>query len=212
MKRLLTALLQAAIVRLAAFLIRLLSASLRFEVVDQGGVIAHPPQGPLIYAFWHNRLLLIPPIYRHFFPKRPAVVLASRSKDGELISRIVGRFNVGTARGSTSKKGGLGIRAFLRYIAEGHDAAITPDGPRGPRYRVKPGVVTAAQLSGAAIVPITYTLGWKKEIRSWDRFQIPLPFSTCRIVWGTPLHVPPELTPEEIEAWCLKVGEALGGD
>jgi len=115
-----------------------------------------------------------------------------------------------TARGSTSKKGGIAVRELLRRIEAGSDAAFTPDGPRGPRYRVKPGVIQAAQLSGAAIVPVTYHLGWKKELRSWDRFQVPLPFSTCRLVWGKPLHVPSELSPEEIEAWCARLAEKLG--
>ena len=209
-RRLLVRLKDVVVIRLAVFLIRALTATLRFEIVDEGGIIANPPKEPLLYAFWHNRLLLIAPIFRHLFPHRPVVALISRSRDGELITRIVAHFRIGTARGSTSRKGGIAIRELLRRVEAGCDAAITPDGPRGPRYRVKQGIVQAAQLSGASIVPLTYHLGWKKELRSWDRFQVPLPFSTCRVIWGAPIRIPAELTPEEVEAWCVKVGERLG--
>ena len=209
-KRLLRRLRNVVAIRLAAFLIRTLTATLRFEVVDEGGIIANPPREPLLFAFWHNRLLILAPAYRHLFPGRRLSALISRSRDGEIITRIIARFGIDTARGSTSKKGVVATLGLLRQIEAGSDAAITPDGPRGPRYRVKPGVIQTAQLSGAAIVPVTYTLGWKKELRSWDRFQIPLPFSTCRLVWGAPLRVPADLPPEEIETWCAKLAEKLG--
>jgi len=195
---------------LASMVLRLLIATIRFEIVDEGGIIARPPKGPMLFAGWHNRLLIIGPLYRTLFPGRPISVLISGSRDGEYLTRILAHFQIGTARGSTSKKGGSAIRELLRRIADGQDSGITPDGPRGPRYVVKPGLIQAASLSGAPIVPLSYVLGWKKELRSWDRFQIPLPFSTCRFVWGTPIPIPPDLTDEEVDAWCLRIADKLG--
>ena len=197
-------------VHLASYILRLLIASPRFEIVDEGGLLANPPKGAVIYAGWHNRLLILGPLYRHLYPKRPICVLISASRDGEILTRILALFGIGTARGSTSKKGGGALREVLRHLRDGDDSGITPDGPRGPRYLVKPGIIQVASLSGAPIVPLSYTLGWKKELRSWDRFQIPLPFSTCRFTWGTPIPIPASLTTEETDAWCLALAAKLG--
>ena len=196
--------------RVVEYLLRGLIATLRFEIIDEGGIIAHPPSGPLLFTAWHNRLLILGPVYRHLFPGRPICVLVSQSRDGELLTRILARFGIQTARGSTSKQGSGAIREVLRRIKAGNDSGITPDGPRGPRGIVKPGIVQAARISGAPIVTLAYTLGWKKELRSWDRFQIPLPFSTCRFVWGAPIPIPADVTPAEIDAWCLHIAEKLG--
>jgi lysophospholipid acyltransferase (LPLAT)-like uncharacterized protein len=82
------------------------------------------------------------------------------------------------------------VRELVSAAAEGCDLAVTPDGPRGPRYEPHPGVVSLAQLTGLPIVPVSFRLGWKWTLRSWDRFQVPLPFSRCEVIFGEPLWVP----------------------
>lgn len=195
----------------AATILRLFAATFRIEIVDHDGVIARPPEGPMLFAFWHNRLLFMALFYRKYFPKRPGVAMISRSRDGEIITRILKHFQVGSARGSSSKKGNLAAREVIRKVTEeGCDVAMTPDGPRGPRYRVQPGIVQIAQLTGRPILPVTYHFGWRKELGSWDRMQVPYPFSACRIVLKPLIYVPAELSQEEFADYCLKVGEALG--
>jgi lysophospholipid acyltransferase (LPLAT)-like uncharacterized protein len=88
---------------------------------------------------------------------------------------------------------------MISWGERGHDLAITPDGPRGPRYVVQEGVVSTAQLTGLPIVPVAYHLHWKICVNSWDRFQVPLPFALCEITVGRILRVPREATDVERE-------------
>jgi len=202
---------QQVIPWVAATVLRLFAATFRIEMVDPEGVIAQPPEGPMIFAFWHNRLLFMGHFYRRYFPGRSGVAMISRSRDGEIISRILRHFRIEAARGSSSKKGNLAAREVIRKVTEeGCDVALTPDGPRGPRYRVQPGIVQIAQLTGRPILPVSYEFGWRKELRSWDRMPVPYPFSRCRIVLKPMIHVPAELTPEEFAEYCRKIGEELG--
>ncbi len=105
---------------------------------------------PVIYAVWHGRILLLPYLYGW----RRARVLASRSRDGELVTRFVRRFGLEAVRGSSSRGGAEALRSLARSLGEGRDAVVVPDGPRGPRETVKPGIVALARVSGAPIVPI----------------------------------------------------------
>jgi len=195
---------------LAANLIRLMIFLLRIEVVDPEGILREQDKGPFLFAFWHNRLLLMGCFYRRLFPKRKVVAMISRSKDGEVIARVNDHFDLESARGSSSKKGNLAAREVIRKIQEGYDLALTPDGPRGPIHVVQPGIVQIAQLTGAAIVPVTYHLSRRKELRSWDRFQIPYPFARCRIVFSPRIHIPRDLAGDDLDGWCRRIGEAIG--
>ncbi len=141
---------------------------------------------PALLAIWHGRLLYFVHLYRHM----AATVLVSRSKDGELISRILTHFGLHTTRGSSSRGGGQGLLQMVKRVHQGYHGAFTPDGPRGPRYQVQPGVVTAAQKTGAPILPAVYNAKWKRVLQSWDRFVIPLPFSRVVVVYGKPIYVP----------------------
>jgi lysophospholipid acyltransferase (LPLAT)-like uncharacterized protein len=91
----------------------------------------------------------------------------------------------------------------------GLDLAITPDGPRGPRYEVQEGVITTSQLTGLPILPVTYHLNWKIRLKSWDGFQIPLPFARCDVIIGKPLAVPREISDEQRETWRKQLEESL---
>ena len=115
--------------------------------------------------------------------------LVSASRDGAFLAAILESFSVVPVRGSTSRRGPQALVEMKGLAEEGHHLAITPDGPRGPRYRVQPGVLGLARVTGFPIVPVAVNCPWRLNARSWDRFQIPLPFATCEIVLGEPLHI-----------------------
>jgi lysophospholipid acyltransferase (LPLAT)-like uncharacterized protein len=125
--------------------------------------------------------------------------MVSASRDGGLLAEIFGRFGIEPVRGSSSRRGPQALREMVSRAADGYDLAITPDGPRGPCYTVQDGVIATAQLTGLAIVPVAYHLNWKIRLKSWDRFQIPLPFARCRVTVGRPLRVARETTAAERE-------------
>ena len=209
--------------RLAAFLIwavaSLVLATLRYRVNDPHGLLKQKGFPPAVFCTWHNRLALSMKIYFGFVrPDKSDQRLAglvSASKDGALLAAIFERFGVQPVRGSSSRRGAQALRELTTWADRGYDLAITPDGPRGPCYRVQDGAIALAQITGRALVPISHQVHWKISLRSWDRFQIPLPFSRCDIAIGKAFHVPRELAPEarqtirqEFEAEML----AIGGD
>ena len=117
------------------------------------------------------------------------VALISASHDGGVLARTLQYFGVESVRGSSSRRGAQALLELTSWTGRGYSVAITPDGPRGPCYRVSEGAVSLAQLSELPIVPISTRVRWKLRTKSWDRFQIPLPFARCEIRFGQPLHV-----------------------
>jgi lysophospholipid acyltransferase (LPLAT)-like uncharacterized protein len=115
--------------------------------------------------------------------------LVSKSKDGEYMARILRFFGFNCVRGSSSHGGLLAMRGLLRATAKGHSAVITPDGPRGPVFKMHPGVIFLAQKSGVPIIPAACALSKKKVIGSWDKYQFPLPFSRVEARYGAPFLV-----------------------
>jgi hypothetical protein len=188
----------------AAFWIaRILAGTLRWSWDDRAGVVAPTHNQPVIFATWHNRILLSPFIYRHLTrgkANRRLATLISASRDGGLIACVMELFGLIPARGSSSRRGAAALLDLVRHTRSGCDIAITPDGPRGPRYQAQEGIIVLAQVTGLPIVPVAYRLSWKKVLRSWDGFQIPLPFSRCEVTFGAPLEVPRELTPDQVAA------------
>ena len=138
-----------------------------------------------ILALWHGRIL--PGL--HYFRHRGVVVITSQNFDGEWIARILHRFGFGTARGSSSRGGARALVRLRQELAGGRPAAFTVDGPRGPARVIQPGAAFLAGATGQPIVPyhIESTSHW--TLRSWDRTQIPKPFSTVALVIGEPLTV-----------------------
>jgi len=146
-----------------------------------------PPSFPSIVAFWHGRMFLLPFALRDYAQK--VAILISRHRDGELIARVVEKLGFKTVRGSAGKGKG-GSRAFLRMLKlleDGFTVAITPDGPKGPREVVKPGIVKLSMSTGIPIYPLTFGCSSCYRLNSWDRFIIPRPFSKCRVILGPPL-------------------------
>jgi lysophospholipid acyltransferase (LPLAT)-like uncharacterized protein len=189
-----------------AFLFRLLDRTLRYEVVVEPGAQPARPPALQVWCFWHRCLIPCACYFRHEF--RPAV-LVSRSFDGELIARTTERLGFLTARGSSSRAGGSGLLALAKAVQRGNPAVFTADGPRGPVYKVKPGAVKLAQLTGYPI-GIFYAHPQKAWLlRSWDRFLIPKPFSRVAISWGRDVEVPETGDPLVLEEKRLEVEAAL---
>lgn len=182
-------------------LIRTISATLRWSVNDPEGHMLGGGRGPVIFAIWHNRLALSLIMYRRYVrrvqPHRRMAAVVSASRDGALLARVLELFDVEPVRGSTSRRGPQALRELVAWARSGLDLAITPDGPRGPRYVLQDGVIALAQLTGLPIIPASYRLSWKITARSWDRFQIPIPGSRCDIKVGRPLVIPRSASPEE---------------
>jgi lysophospholipid acyltransferase (LPLAT)-like uncharacterized protein len=137
----------------------LLRLTLRVEYINKSPLDNASSKGSgSIVCFWHSRLLMMP------FAKKwdPIKVLISQHRDGEFIARVIQFFNVGTIRGSYKKMSISSLREIIGNLKAGIDIAITPDGPKGPRYAVKNGIIDLARLSGKTIVPVTYGAGKKK--------------------------------------------------
>ena len=181
----------------------LLARTLRIRREEKAAEPLWTSRTPAIYVVWHARLLLLPYLYGH----RGARVLISRSRDGDMVARLVRRFGFVVVRGSSSRGGAGGLRGLARALGEGHSVILVPDGPRGPAETVKPGVVTLARMTGAPVVPLAFAASAEWRTRSWDGFRIPKPFARCVVRFGPPLRVTAsrdrgdnEATRKEIEA------------
>jgi len=182
---------------LAAWILRLLWATMRREDVGREHPEGILQRGELaIVAFWHARLLLMPFAY----PGQRVAIMISQHRDGEYIARIAERLGLAVVRGSATRGASRAFRQMLQSLRSGSHVAITPDGPRGPRQEVKPGVVELARLSGMPILPLAFGAWPRKTLRSWDRFQLPLPFGRGVYAWGEPIYVPAEADPAALQA------------
>jgi lysophospholipid acyltransferase (LPLAT)-like uncharacterized protein len=181
----------------------LVSATIRYRINDPHGFMTRKDIRQVIYCTWHNRLALSMKLHSLFgfrhYQAAGLVGLVSASRDGAFLAAILGRFGVQSVRGSSSRRGPQALLELTTWTDRGYDIAITPDGPRGPCYIVQDGVLALAQVTGLPAVPVSYYLNWKIRVKSWDRFQIPLPFSRCEITIGRTLCVPRESSDAERE-------------
>jgi lysophospholipid acyltransferase (LPLAT)-like uncharacterized protein len=186
----------AAIAGLGAPLVGLLGRTWRWREEGREHLDAVARSGqPPIMAFWHGRILPA----TLYFRDRGIVVITSENFDGEWIARIIGRFGYGTARGSTSRGGVRALVQLKRDMAAGRSAAFTLDGPRGPALRAQPGCIWLAKATGNPIVPFHIEAQSAWTLRSWDRTQIPKPFTTVAICVGAPVAVPADADEAGIE-------------
>ncbi len=169
--------------------------------------------GPIIFCVWHNRLALSMVAYSRFakkiWPSAGLAAMISASKDGGFLAAVLNKFAVQAVRGSSSRRGRQALLESTTWLEKGFHIAITPDGPRGPCYQVQDGAIALAQLTGAPIIPVSTRIRGKIHLRSWDRFQIPLPFAKCEMHFGKPIDVPREVSVEEKEKMRQKLQEAL---
>lgn len=208
--------LQRLVARGVVVLEGMLVWSLRLRWDDRSGFFKSPAVEPVIFCLWHNRLALSMAIFRKYVkrcqPERRLAALVSASKDGALLARILENFGVQPVRGSSSRRGAQGLLELTTWAEQRYDLAITPDGPRGPCGIVQEGVVALAQLTGRPIVPVICRTHWKIQLRSWDRFQLPLPFSRCEILFGPPMTIKRDATDDEREAARQQLQRILRDD
>ena len=184
---------------------RILNITWRMRFEDSAGLFEGSNVQPVIFSLWHNRLALSLPVYRRYFlarqPQRKLAALISASRDGAILARTLEHLGVESVRGSSSRRGAQALRELSTWAGKNYDLAITPDGPRGPRYQVQEGIVALAQITGHPIVPVSAHIRWKKCFKSWDTFQFPLPFTRCDVRIGEPVTVPREVSEDDREGY-----------
>ena len=193
--------------RLGAFAIfislRALLATVHCRMRNPSEFLAPNAPTPVIFCIWHNRLAsCIKVLDVHRRPHNAGAgmaALVSASKDGAFLSRILQWFRVQPVRGSSSRRGAQAMLEMTTWSERGYDLTITPDGPRGPCYDIQDGITSLAQLTGLPIVPVSFNLNWKISVKSWDKFQIPLPFARCEVCVGKAIRVPQNASDAERE-------------
>jgi len=197
----------AAIAGLGYPVINALGHTLRWRIEGAHHYDAVVASGrPPIMAFWHGRILPATYYFRH----RGIVVITSENFDGEWIARIIERFGFGTARGSSSRGGLKAMLKLVRDMEQGKPAGFTVDGPRGPARIAQPGAIWLARATGNPVLPFHIEASSHWTANSWDRTQIPKPFSTIALVVGEPLDVPADTTDEQLESARQELERRLG--
>ena len=187
-------------------LLNALFATVRFEARGRERYERFLERGqPVIFVLWHGRLLPL----TYFMRGGRIAPLISRSADGDYIARVVEGWGFGTVRGSSSRGGGAALRDMTRRARSGWSLALTPDGPRGPRQKLQPGVITVAQLTGLPIIPLTAGCARAWWPGSWDRFCIPKPFSVVRVLFGEARTVPRDAGAGELAEHARSLEEQL---
>jgi lysophospholipid acyltransferase (LPLAT)-like uncharacterized protein len=187
-------------------LIRLISLTMGWQVEGAEHLDSIYQSGHrAIFTFWHSCIFSATYVWR----KRGIVVMSSQRKDGEFTSRFIKRFGYGTSRGSSTRGAGRALAEMTECLSNDMDTAFTIDGPKGPAYIAKPGAVTLARHSGQAILPFHVAVRRYIELPSWDRLQIPLPFTRARTFIGEPIYVSRQASSEEVAASQAAVQKAL---
>lgn len=191
-------------VRIGPPVLRVLARTWRFTEVHPSDGSLGPPIRRItgeLYAIWHQQLLMLTLRHRD----QDIAVMISRSRDGDVASRIVEQLGFRIIRGSSSRGGATGMREMIGATGDGHPLALTVDGPRGPARRCKPGAIMIASRARLPIVPTVAIPVRGRALDSWDRFLIPAPRSKIFISYGDPIHVRTDGSPDDIRAWQSRV-------
>jgi lysophospholipid acyltransferase (LPLAT)-like uncharacterized protein len=191
---------------LGRFILRVWGITSRIEVLGEDEYRkVKKAKKPIILIIWHGRLMLVP----YFFRNRGLAALVSPSRDGEIISQIGLGWGYRVIRGSSSHSVVRAWVALRQELRKGGELIITPDGPRGPGRRLKPGCLKLAQDTGAVLIPWSFSASRKKFLRSWDRFLFFYPFSRIVSIYGKPITVSSPLDEAQSESERKRVEEAL---
>jgi lysophospholipid acyltransferase (LPLAT)-like uncharacterized protein len=165
--------------------VRLLGWTWRIRLVngDKGLGRLRRERRPVVFALWHGDML--PLLYQH--RGEGVSVLISEHRDGEMIARVAKSLGFRTVRGSTTRGASRALVGLARELMDGHDVAVTPDGPRGPARSFAPGALIAAQRARAPVIAVGLAVKHAWRLESWDRFVIPKPFSSVRIAYSDPV-------------------------
>jgi hypothetical protein len=161
---------------------------------------------PFILALWHGRLMMMPYSWQH---GKPIDFLISFHRDGDIVSRTIAHFGLGSIRGSSKKGGAPALKSMVTALRNGTNIGVAPDGPTGPRMRASEGIISVARLSGAPIVPATCAVSRRKILGSWDRFVVALPFGRGVFSWGEPIYVPRDADEQMVRNAVLEVERSL---
>ena len=184
-------------------MIRIIGKTIRYEVEGWENFEAIEKAGKLpIYSFWHNRIFS----GTYFFRNRGIVVITSQSKDGEYIARFIQRLGFGAVRGSSTRGGVGALVEMIRLMRSGLAMAFSVDGPKGPRYVAKTGAVLLAKKTGNPMMPFVVENKNYWTVKSWDRLQIPKPFTPVMVVIGRPIYVSPDA---DIESSLAELQQSL---
>jgi hypothetical protein len=189
-----------------AVFVRAIALTWRMEWRGRGNLEeARRATGQVIFAFLHGRLLVLTWAHRGM----NIHVLASEHYDGDLMGRIIERLGFGHVKGSTTRGGAKAIRDLAKLLRRGVDIGLAVDGPRGPRGVVKQGAVEIGRLASSAIIPVTASARTRRLLRSWDRFQLPAPFTKVIVEYGEPVIVPDKADSAIIEGARLRLEDRL---
>ncbi len=191
----------------AAMILRLLKSTYRLHIVDPEDFLSKCDPWPGVFLLWHNRLLSLP----LFFPKHlreRGVVLISSSRDGEYASSFIRHFHYQVVRGSSSRGGLKALRELRKATEQGLSPVITLDGPRGPRYEVQPGAAMVSRMCDIPLFPLSLNAPCRWELKSWDKAQIPKPFSRVELRIGRSFTLPRDLLSKDREEACRVIREA----
>jgi lysophospholipid acyltransferase (LPLAT)-like uncharacterized protein len=187
-------------------LIRAIGGSLRWEVRDKQHLDSVYKQGHrAILTFWHGRIFPV----TYYFRNHEVVPMVSQNFDGEWVARTLENFGLTTVRGSNSRGGLKALSGMASYIENHKDVAFAVDGPRGPRYQAKMGPVILARRTGHPIVCFHVTLDRFWQLKSWDRTQIPKPFSRAVARFASPIYVPRNASQEQMMQYLASVQQSL---
>ena len=188
------------------FSVKTLGSLTRFDVrgIDHFDEIEAAGKLP-IYTFWHDRILL----GTYFFRNRGIVVMTSKSFDGEYIARFIQRLGYGAVRGSSSRGGSKALVTMIKAMRAGLPMGFSIDGPRGPRHLAKPGPVILAKKTGNPILPFVLEPQKFWTVNSWDKMQIPKPFTRACVIIGEPIYVDADANDAEVNAKLAEVQRSL---
>ena len=186
--------------------IKMLGVMTRFEVRGMEHLDAIEAAGRLpIQCFWHDRILLS----TYFFRDRGILVMSSQSFDAEYTARAIQRFGYGVIKGSSTRGGSRGLIEMIRAMRNGYPTGFSIDGPRGPRYEAKPGPVILAKKTGDAMLPFVIEPRKFWTVKSWDRMQIPRPFTRAVVIISEPIYVSEKADDAEVESKLNELQRSL---
>jgi len=192
-----------------SLLLRCVCGSNRLTVTRRDIFDEYVEQGNNIFVFWHSRLFYLVYYYMLRALRCKVCMLVSMSRDGDYGAALVRRLKQEVVRGSSSRGGQAAVRNLVSRIASGSNVAITPDGPRGPALTVSEGVVKLAQMTGARIIPVSYSASRRFLLKSWDRFIVVKPFGRVHVAFGEPIRVPRRISSEQRRHFVQQVERAL---
>jgi hypothetical protein len=192
--------------RLARLFISALMGTCRLRLAGFDTLVRLQQEGRgVVFVGWHDKLLVSFQVLQH----RGFYAFTSRSRVGELLTRIFETFGWNAIRGSTTSGGSHALRAAVRELRQGKVVCLTPDGPNGPRHECQPGAVYIAAMAQSPVIAFGAAAAPRTQARTWDRHMIPLPFARVAIVVSQPLYLPQHLTKEQTEKWAQQIRDLI---